>query len=454
MADIRCQLVVTDNRLATQANEVSEAIAALGQFSVLRGAPGEAAHAHVVMWIAAGAAVDSTARLISAVRRRAPGCPILVAAPAADLPALAPLLDAGASDFIALPLRTAELELRLRRALGTGQNAAAAARRAGLDPRLHGLVGNAPAFVEALSQIPRIANCNAGVLLLGETGTGKELFAQAVHDLSPRASCACVAVNCGAIPVELVESELFGHAKGAFTTANTAREGLVAEAEGGTLFLDDVDCLPLVAQAKLLRFLQQHEYRAVGSNATRRADVRVLAAANEQLPSKVARGEFRQDLYFRLNVLSLRLPPLRERREDIAELAAYFVQRFAQQAGAGVRGLAPPALQRLIAHDWPGNVRELEHVIERAVVMASGPLITDAQLNGCDLATGPTPDLSFRAAKAQAVQQFERGMIEGLLRAHGGNVTHAARAASKNRRAFVALMRKYEIDSGGYRTAT
>ncbi len=450
MAGIRCQLVVTDNSEVQQAGAVSAAIGALSGFSVVRAAPGESA-ADIVLWITTASAIDSTARMIAAARGRTPGSPIVVAAPEADLAALSLLLAAGASDFIALPLRGAELEFRLRRALGLVGDAAVAARRADLDPRLCGIVGNAPSFLQALAQVPRFASCDAGVLLLGETGTGKELFAQALHDLSPRAAHACIAVNCGAIPVELVESELFGHAKGAFTTASSAREGLVAEAEGGTLFLDDVDCLPLAAQAKLLRFLQQHEYRSVGANAMRRADVRVVAAANEQLPAKVARGEFRQDLYFRLNVLSLRLPPLRERREDVSELAAFFIKRFAQQLGVDVHALEPAALQRLLAHDWPGNVRELEHVIERAVVMAAGPLIAEAQLDGGDLPSAAAGEVSFRAATARAVQQFERGMIEQLLKAHGGNVTHAARAACKNRRAFVALMRKYAIESGEYR---
>ncbi len=450
MARIRCQLVVTDNSLVQQAETVAREIAALTDFTVLRAAPGDAA-ADVMVWLTSAAAADATARMISAACARAPRCPILVAAAEREVPALLPLLTAGASDFVALPPRAAELEVRLQRAVRPAPDGATAAARAGIDPRLRGIVGQAPVFVQALSQVPRIANCSAGVLLIGETGTGKELFAKAVHDLSPRAACACVAVNCAAIPVELVESELFGHTRGAFTTANNAREGLVAEAEGGTLFLDDVDCLPLAAQAKLLRFLQEREYRPVGANGIRHADVRVIAAANEQLRGKVARGEFRQDLYFRLNVLSLRLPPLRERREDIAALAELFIHRFASQLGVDVRGLDRPALQRLLVHDWPGNVRELEHVIERAVVMTSSAFITEAQISGHESVLDEAGDLSFRAAKARAVQQFERGLIEQLLRAHGGNVTHAARAAHKNRRAFLALMRKYSIESGEYR---
>ncbi len=291
------------------------------------------------------------------------------------------------------------------------------------------------------------------MLILGETGTGKELCAQAIHYLSPRAAHPCVAVNCGAIPLDLVESELFGHLKGAFTNAHNARDGLVAEAEGGTLFLDDIDCLPLAAQAKLLRFLQEREYRPLGAARVRRADVRVIAASNHQLPAMAARGEFRQDLFYRLNVLNLELPPLRNRREDIAPLSLHFISRFARQFGRAVTGLTPAALHRLMTHDWPGNVRELEHVIERAVLLAPATVLTER-----DVAVGGTSEPadaeSFRAAKARVVQDFERGRIEQLLTAHAGNVTHAAAAARKNRRAFIALMQKYRIVPERFRASS
>ncbi len=330
------------------------------------------------------------------------------------------------------------------------------------DPRLRDFVGRHPAFLAQVAKLPRYAACPAGVLIQGETGTGKEIFAQAIHYLSPRAGRPWVAVNCGAIPVELVESELFGHVRGAYTSAQSSRHGLVEEAEGGTLFLDDIDCLPLLAQAKLLRFLQEHEYRAVGSNTLRRADVRVVAASNRPLRELAQHGAFREDLYYRLNVLALALPPLRERRDDIALLAAHFLRVY----GGTQRRLAACAVQRLRAHHWPGNVRELAHVIERAALLARQGEITrdDIEIDGeAPPDDAPESDagdfdtvsggLSLREAKAQLVEEFERRYIEQLLSAHGGNVTHAASAAGKNRRAFFELMRRYRIDSGSFRSA-
>ncbi len=312
-------------------------------------------------------------------------------------------------------------------------------------------VGSSPAFLREVAKLPAIARCPAGVLILGETGTGKEVFAQSIHYLSSRAGKPWVAVNCGAIPVELAESELFGHVKGAYTGALQARAGLVREAEGGTLFLDDVDCLPLAVQAKLLRFVQEREYRVVGANTTQHADVRVIAASNRDLGTLAAQGSFRADLYFRLNVLNLRLPALRERREDIAELARHFLHQFARRYERPVRGFEPAALQRLHQHDWPGNVRELQHVIERAVILCSDDTLGAHDLDIAGDADIPVGTESFCEAKARVVEQFERRYLEQALYANDGNVTHAARAAQKNRRAFFELMRKHGISPGTFR---
>ena len=314
---------------------------------------------------------------------------------------------------------------------------------------LNGFVGRDPEFLAQVAKLPRYAACEAGVLIQGETGTGKEIFAQALHYLSARAPRPWVAVNCGAIPVELVESELFGHVRGAFTSAQGARQGLVAEAEAGTLFLDDIDCLPLMAQAKLLRFLQEREYRAVGGSGLLRANVRVVAASNRPLRDLARRGEFREDLYYRLNVLTLQLPPLRQRANDVPLLASHFARLY----GSARRHLSEAAVQRLMAHDWPGNVRELAHVMERAALLCDADRIDarDIEIDGLGPATPVINAASLREAKAQLVEGFERRSIEALLSAHGGNVTRAAQAAGKNRRAFFALMRKYCIEPGGYR---
>lgn len=325
---------------------------------------------------------------------------------------------------------------------------------------LPGFVGRAPAFLAQVARLPRYAAVDAGVLIQGETGTGKEIFAQALHYLSPRAGAPWVAVNCGAIPLELIESELFGHVRGAYTSAQASRSGLVAEAEGGTLFLDDIDCLPLAAQAKLLRFLQEHEYRAVGSNALQHADVRVVAASNRGLRELARQGGFREDLYYRLSVLTLQLPPLRERGADVLLLAAHFLRQF----GRPGQRLDAGALARLQAHDWPGNVRELAHVIERAVLLDGGACLDSSALEidgaraepaAADVLAADTVAAlrggTLRAAKARLIEDFERRYVEQLLSRHGGNVTHAAGAAGKNRRAFFELMRKYRIESSQFR---
>jgi two-component system, NtrC family, response regulator GlrR len=384
------------------------------------------------------------------LRKEAARCNVVAAGAAFERRALTRLLSAGAFDFVSWPATGDEIATRLFRAAGRVRYAESESA-ALIDPRLKGLVGTSAALRSELAKLPTIAGCSSGVLIIGETGTGKEVCAQAIHYLSPRSSKPWVAVNCGAIPSELIESELFGHLRGAYTSALHSRQGLASEAEGGSLFLDDVDCLPLVSQTRLLRFLQEKEYRPVGSNAVKRADVRIIAASNRQLPQMVARGEFRQDLYYRLNVLTLNLPPLRDRREDIAPLSRLFVRQFAEQLGRPVVDISPPAMALLLQHSWPGNVRELKHVLERAVLMTSNPALiaADFQIPGC--ASAETEDPSFRAAKSRAVCSFERAFIERLLQAHSGNVTQAAKAARKNRRAFFELMRKHEIESGPYR---
>jgi DNA-binding NtrC family response regulator len=394
------------------------------------------------------AAVQQLARL----RDAAPACATLVAGIELDVKQLDTLLQAGAGDFMRLPIAPVELEARVHRALGLVDGQAPPGLRP-IQPELHDLIGDSPAFARQVARLPLIARYDASVLILGETGTGKEVCARAIHYLSDRAGSPWVAVNCGAIPTELIEAELFGHVKGAFTHAQSARVGLVREAEGGTLFLDEIDALPCGAQAKLLRFLQEKEYRAVGSNQVMHANVRVIAATNRSPAQLAARGGFRQDLLFRLNVLSLHLPLLRERSTDIPTLALHFMRGAAKQWGRPLPSLSPTALKMLMAHDWPGNVRELRNVMDRAVLMSATQRLTaeDIELDGrAGAICMPAEDESFRSAKARVVEQFERGYIEQLLASHAGNVTHAARAAKKNRRAFFELMRKYKIESGEF----
>jgi DNA-binding NtrC family response regulator len=388
---------------------------------------------------------DAVVREISRLRVTGPTCSVIVVCN--DLPSeqIGVLLSAGALDFVSMPYAGKELCTRVQRAAGLLSEHRLDESTALSTARAHDLIGSSPCFVKQVSALATIASCNAGVLILGETGTGKEVFARAIHYLSNRASGPRVAVNCGAIPIELMESELFGCTRGAFTSAYAARSGLVRDAEGGTLFLDEIESLPLNAQVKLLRFLQEKEYRPVGSTATRRADVRVIAASNCDLAGLMRRGDFRQDLYFRLNVLTITLPPLRERLEDIAALAMHFIDKCCRQMQRPSFGLSPQALKRLMAHNWPGNVRELQNVMEHAVLFSREPVIRAADLNLPETTPAAEGEESFRDAKARTVNAFERSYIERLLSAKSGNVTHAAEAAKKDRRAFFELMRKHHI---------
>jgi two-component system, NtrC family, response regulator GlrR len=306
------------------------------------------------------------------------------------------------------------------------------------------VIGESAVFLKELQRVPKFARCDATVLISGESGTGKEIFARAIHYLSPRASRPFVPVNCAALPEHLVESEIFGHRRGAFTGATIDQAGLIEEAEGGTLFLDEVDGLTAQAQVKLLRFLQDGEYRAVGSQQIAHANIRVVAAANCDFPQLLRAGKFREDLFYRLNVLTLPLPPLRERRGDIVLLADHILTSQAALMNTTPKKLSLNALNRLVGHSWPGNVRELENVLIRAIVLCDRDTleVSDLNLPGDEEAE---ENQSFRTMKSHAVRRFEHDFLETTLRAHQGNITHAARAVKKNRRAFWELLRKHGL---------
>ncbi len=306
----------------------------------------------------------------------------------------------------------------------------------------YNLIGDSPAFRRACEQIKKFATVDAPVFLSGETGTGKELAARAIHYLGARRNHAFVPVNCGALPEALLESELFGHERGAFTDAKSSAAGLVSEANEGTLFLDEVDALSLKAQAALLRFLQDKTYRRVGGGGMRQADVRVVTASNAKLEQLVKARQFRQDLWYRLSVLGLQMPALRERGEDAVKLAKIFLTRYKQQYGLHIGGLHAEAEQFIKQYAWPGNVRELENVIHRESLMCETPLL---QLAGGHAATPPTNQVAFKAAKAKAVEQFERLYLSDLLERSEGNISRAARLAGQDRSAFGRLVRKHGL---------
>lgn len=366
---------------------------------------------------------------------------------------VADLFRLGIADFVTPPLRSMDVLPRLWRLLdrnGSSKTLTSAVKGKLAMKHLRHLVGKCPTFVVEIEKVPIVAHCDASVLISGETGTGKELFARAIHYLSKRASKPFIPFSCGAVPVELVENELFGHTQGAFTSANSSRPGLIRECEGGTLFLDEVDCLPLAAQAKLSRFLQEKEYRQLGSAKIRYADVRVIAATNVDLEKAAREERFRQDLYYRLRVIPLILPPLRERRGDIPLLARHFLAKYSAEAGKPVIDLSPAAMEKLRQYDWPGNVRELKHVIERAVVFSDRQIIQDVDID-LPFSENTHKILSFNAVKSKFVSQFEKNYIEELLQSHAGCISKAARAAEKNRRAFWELIRKHKIDAQRFR---
>jgi two-component system, NtrC family, response regulator GlrR len=311
-------------------------------------------------------------------------------------------------------------------------------------------IGTSDGVRAVMRQVEKIARSDAPVLIQGETGSGKELAARAIWSRSVRRTGPFVAVNCGAIPDGLIETELFGHGAGAFTDAKHARDGVIAQAHHGTLFLDEVNTFSSKAQVTLLRFLQDFRYRPVGTSTELAADVRVIAASNQRLLDMVDAGRFRRDLLYRLNILELTIPPLRNRQDDIDLLVDHFLHLFCRKYGLPPKRLHPEASEWMRRHDWPGNVRELENWIHREVLLAEGDEIRTA---GYPIAFSDDPDqrsgdapTDYRAAKARAMAEFESAYLAHVLAAARGNVTVAARLAGKERRSFGKLLRKHGID--------
>ena len=349
-------------------------------------------------------------------------------------------------DCLVTPVNETELLFRVRRLINSSHRNVAI-RQATEACGLAQILGEDPKLVNLKRRIPIVARFDSTVLLTGETGTGKERFARALHYSSPRASKPFLPVNCGAIPVELFESELYGHRRGAFTGAVSAEAGLIAEADGGTLFLDEVETLSLNSQVKLLRFLQDQIYYPVGSPKPKQANVWILASTNIELPLKIQDGTFREDLYYRLAVISLALPPLRQRKGDIPLLAAHFWKMYSDKIGREPQRLSAEVMEALCTYHWPGNVRELQNVIQQVAVLSDSEMIRPEDL--------PIPiahqtiagkQKSFAQRKASVIAEFEKHYLTDLLKSHRGNVTHAAQEAGKDRRAFGRLIKKHHID--------
>ena len=306
--------------------------------------------------------------------------------------------------------------------------------------RFEQIIGTSQALESVLEQVERVAPTQATVLIQGETGTGKELIARAIHNLSPRSGRAFVKVNCAAIPLDLLESELFGHEKGAFTGAIAQKIGRFEVADRGTLFLDEVGDIPPALQPKLLRVLQEQEFERLGSTHTHRVDVRLVAATNRDLAEMVRRSEFRVDLYYRFNVFPIQLPPLRERREDIPALVTHYVERFARRVGKRVELVPPATMSAFVSYDWPGNIRELENLIERAVIMSDGGVLPNPL---------PAPGVpSVVAAPATTLRESERTLILNTLESVGWLIGGPRGAAAKlglNRTTLINKMKRLGI---------
>ena len=357
----------------------------------------------------------------------------------------------GAYDFLEKPLDRDKVLLAISRALQTRE---LAAENRHLKQQIEGryeMVGQSPALSEIRNQIARVAPTNGRVLILGESGTGKELIARAVHKMSHRAKNSFIKVNCAAIPEELIESELFGSDRGAFTGAVKTRDGKFLQADGGTLFLDEIGDMSLSVQAKVLRALEQGEFERVGGAKTFRVDVRVIAATNKNLHAEVEHGKFREDLYFRLNVVPLTAPPLRERREDIPALAEHFLKAYAEENGFLPKALSAEARDLLLQYDWPGNIRELKNLVERLSIMVSGDTIYPEDLPTLDGMSiprqpGSFPDLGAGKTLRQVREAVERHYIAQALERHSGNVTRASNALGIERTNLHKKIKQYDLE--------
>ena len=403
----------------------------------------------------------TAAPLVEAVRAADAELPIVVVDAHPTVTTARQCLRAGVGDYLEIDRAEAELEDALARLLSAARrrDAEEVLRRAVERPyTFEGFLGESPAMRSVYSMIERVAASSVDVLITGETGTGKELVARALHQRSRRATAPFVPVDCGAIPDTLMESEFFGHERGAFTGAETRRMGLVEFADGGTLFLDEVGELPLALQAKLLRVLQERRVRRVGARQETSVDVRVIAATSRNLDGMVDQGEFRRDLFYRINVVRIDLPPLRDRGDDIGLLAEFFANRAAQEMGKPVSGLSLDAYQVLKSYHWPGNVRELQNVVRRAVALtrSATPDVEDLpdEIVAAAGRSGPAAegDGGYFAKRAEHVARFEKQYLTDLLSRHHGDVSAAAREAKLPRGTLYRLMKSHTLDGAAFRS--
>jgi two-component system response regulator GlrR len=386
-------------------------------------------------------------QLFQAIHRQHPALPVIILTAHGTIPDAVSATQRGVFGYLTKPFDSQELLQKVAAALKVSGGEPAGGDSTAGEWRA-GIITRSPRMEDLLRQAKLVADSDASVLIFGESGTGKELLARAIHQASRRREKPFVAVNCGAIPSDLLESELFGHARGAFTGAIQAHKGLFQAADGGTLFLDEIGDMPLPLQVKLLRVLQEGEVRPVGSTQAIPVDVRVISATHRDLDSQREQGLFREDLYYRLNVVSLNLPPLAERREDIPLLAAHILQRLGERYRKPASTLAPDAMALLVAAPWPGNVRQLLNLLEQAVALTTTPLIP-ATLVQAALKEDAAALIPFEEAR----KTFERDYLVRLLKITGGNVTQAAQLAKRNRTEFYKLLQRHRLEPGMFKEA-
>jgi len=392
--------------------------------------------------------------ILRATKQIDPEIPVILFTAYATIETAVEAIKEGAFDYIPKPFSADQLQVSIERALQQKRLLEENRRlkeQVASTYSFENIVGKSLPMLQVFELIKKVAKSEANVLILGESGTGKELVARSIHANSRRAERAFIPVDCASLPETLLESELFGHEKGAFTGAVSSRPGLFEFANGGTIFLDEVGDLGMNLQAKLLRVLQERQIRRVGGNRFIDVDVRVISATNRDLQAAVSRGEFREDLYYRLNVISIPLPPLRERKGDIPLLAQHYLKKYSAASGKEIKGITPRAMELLEAYSWPGNVRELQNVIERAVVLAEGEHITPADLpeylkgKGHAIPLEPLENLPLKEAKERQVKLFEREYLVHLLERHHGNISQAARAAGVDRKTIHRLLKRHGL---------
>ena len=382
--------------------------------------------------------------LFEDIRRQHPALPVILLTAHGTIPDAVEATSRGVADYLTKPFDSHTLMQRIEQALHL---TAAAAPLAASDPAWRaGLISQSTLMHALLDEARLVAASDASVLIRGDSGTGKELLARAIHLASPRATAPFIAINCGAIPEPLLESELFGHVRGAFTGATSAHTGLIQAAHGGTLFLDEIGDMPPALQVKLLRVLQERAVRPVGATHAEAVDLRILSATHRDLDAALASGQFREDLYYRINVVSLELPTLAERREDIPLLAEHFLRGLAQKYGKRLSGFAPDALEALATASWPGNVRQLQNVVEQVCALATTPLIPRTLVERA-LRVKPIEALGY----AEAKRRFERNYLIQLLKLTAGNVSDAARLAERNRTEFYRLLQRHGLTPEHFR---